>query len=195
VDASTHDVNQNREVPHYVYAVIPVAVLVWFAPFVRIWKKAGSPAQTDRRARWGILLQFVSISLLWQSPFWTRHPGAWTIVLAFGLLALACLISWSSARALGREFRLDAALGADHQLVTTGPYRWMRHPIYTSMLCLLLGMGLLVAPLYLLLICVALFLIGTTVRIRIEERLLAARFGESFTRYQQQASRLIPFIV
>ena len=40
--------------------------------------------------------------------------------------------------ALGRQWRIDAGLNSDHELVQSGPYRIVRHPIYTSMLCLLL---------------------------------------------------------
>jgi protein-S-isoprenylcysteine O-methyltransferase Ste14 len=181
--------------PVFVYLVVAAGTLLWFTPFVLAWRKSGSAVESDPRARWGIALQFVAYSLLWQGAFWTRRPAAWTIALAFGLLFLACLISWTSAQALGRQFRLDAAVGADHELITSGPYRWVRHPIYTSMLFLLLGTGLLMAPLYLLLPAIVLLLIGAAIRINIEDKLLAARFGESFTRYRKRVSRLIPFVV
>ena len=58
-------------------------------------------------------------------------------------------ISWTGA--LGRQWRIDAGLSADHQLITSGPYRFVRHPIYTSMLSILLGTGFLITPWWLLL--------------------------------------------
>ena len=66
---------------------------------------------------------------------------------------LATLLSWTGARALGRQWRIDAGLSADHQLITSGPYRFVRHPIYTSMLSILLGTGFLITPWWLLLPC------------------------------------------
>jgi protein-S-isoprenylcysteine O-methyltransferase Ste14 len=93
-------------------------------------------------------------------------------------LALACILSWAGTRALGRQKRIDARLSADHELVTHGPYRVVRHPIYTSMLCRI-GAVCLVA--------------GTEIRVRIEEKLLAARFGEQYAEYRRRVPAYVPF--
>src|SRR5947207_3171062 len=55
------------------------------------------------------------------------------------LLSTRRFLSWTSARALGRQWRIDAGLNPDHQLVRSGGYGVVRHPIYTSMFCMLLG--------------------------------------------------------
>jgi protein-S-isoprenylcysteine O-methyltransferase Ste14 len=177
------------------YLSIAALTILWFIPFISVWRKRTAAEQIDRRARWGILLEFGSYALIWQGPFWTRSPRAWQVVLAILLLLLACLLSWTSTRSLGRQFRLEAALGAEHQLVTQGPYRFIRHPIYASMLCLLLGTAILLTPLYLFVPAIVVFLIGTAIRIRIEDRLLAKRFGEQFENYRRSTSRLIPFVI
>ena len=119
---------------------------------------------------------------------------AWQLGLSILLFALACLLSWSSAIALGKEFRVDAALIQNHLLVRSGPYRIVRHPIYASMLCLLLATGTLVAPWYLLLIGVTLFLVGTEIRTHTEEKLLDSRFGEEFREYRHAVGGLVPFL-
>jgi len=62
------------------------------------------------------------------------------------------------------------------------------------MLCVLLGTGFLIAPIYLALPAVVLFLIGTEIRMRIEDKLLASRFGDQAQRYQHTVPRLIPFL-
>ena len=64
------------------------------------------------------------------------------------MIGLAALLTWTSTRTLGRQWRIDAGLNEDHRLVTTGAYRVIRHPIYGSMLCLLLGTGFLLTPWY-----------------------------------------------
>jgi protein-S-isoprenylcysteine O-methyltransferase Ste14 len=96
-------------------------------------------------------------------------------------------------RALGRQWRIDAGLSADHELITSGPYRFVRHPIYTSMLGVLLGTGLLSTPWWLLLPSLLLFVIGTEIRVRIEDNLLASQFGDRFTEYQKRIPANIPF--
>lgn len=109
-------------------------------------------------------------------------------------LTLASLLSWTATRALGRHLRFDAALTPDHQLVRSGPYRILRHPIYTSMFCLLRGTGFIVTPIPLLLAATAIFIAGTEIRVRIEDGLLASRFGAEFREYQRSVSAYIPFV-
>ena len=109
-------------------------------------------------------------------------------------LALASLLSWTSTRALGRHLRFDAALNPDHELVRSGPYRVVRHPIYASMLCLLLGTGFLATPIPLLLAAIAIFICGTEIRVRVEDRLLDTQFGVEFRSYQRGVAAYVPFV-
>ena len=89
---------------------------------------------------------------------------------------------------------IDAALDPTHELVRSGPYLLVRHPIYTSMLCVLLGTGVLISPFYLLLLAAPLFLIGTEIRMRVEDRMLASRFGDGFREYQRDVPPLVPLL-
>jgi protein-S-isoprenylcysteine O-methyltransferase Ste14 len=111
------------------------------------------------------------------------------------LFAAASVLAWTSTRTLGRQWRLDAGLNANHVLVRSGPYRLIRHPIYTSMFCTLLGTGLMLAtPLLLLLPSLLLFTIGTEIRVRVEDSLLASRFGDQFQDYRRRVPAYIPFL-
>ena len=181
--------------PGYVYAMIPIGWFIWAVPFFLIKRGGGRAQRLDRRARWGILLEALGFFMVIQSRFWTPHPPFWRIGLCFIFLALAGLLSWTSARALGRQWRFDAGLNADHQLVQSGAYRFVRHPIYTSMLCLMLGTGFLIAPLLILAIATALAVSGTEIRVRIEDALLASRFQESFEAYRRRVPAYIPFLL
>jgi protein-S-isoprenylcysteine O-methyltransferase Ste14 len=62
------------------------------------------------------------------------------------------------------------------------------------MLCLLLGTGFLIAPLPMLLLSTLLFMIGTEIRVRIEDGLLASRFGDRFRDYQRGVPAYIPLL-
>jgi protein-S-isoprenylcysteine O-methyltransferase Ste14 len=180
--------------PAYNYVILAAGWLAWMMPFFLI-KRTGAKAQRlDRRARWGIVLQGLAYSLIWQTRFWERQPHSWRTALSAVLLTLAALLSWSSARTLGRQWRFDAGLNADHELVTSGAYRFVRHPIYTSMLCMLLGTGFMVAPMPLLLVSTLIFIVGTEIRVRIEDNLLASRFGDRFRDYQHSVAAYIPFL-
>jgi protein-S-isoprenylcysteine O-methyltransferase Ste14 len=180
--------------PAYAYAVLAVGWITWVTPFFLVKRRGGKAQTLDRRARWGIVLQGVAYSLLWQNAFWERLPGLWRVALSVFFLALAGLLSWSSARALGRQWRFDAGLNTDHELVRSGAYRVVRHPIYTSMLFLLLGTGFMITPLPMLLFSILVFVTGTEIRVRIEDTLLASRFGGQFSDYQRTVSAYIPYV-
>jgi protein-S-isoprenylcysteine O-methyltransferase Ste14 len=180
--------------PAYGYAILIAGWLLWMTPFALIQRRRNPAKHIDRRARWGVVIVAIGYFLLWQGRFWLRHPHPWQMVLAMVLFALGILLSWTSTRALGRQWRIDAGLSSDHELIMAGPYRFVRHPIYTSMLCVLLGTGFVVTPLPLFLLALVVFLIGTEIRVRIEDKLLASQFGEEFQQYQRSVPAYIPFI-
>jgi protein-S-isoprenylcysteine O-methyltransferase Ste14 len=101
-------------------------------------------------------------------------------------------IVWSGI-ALGRLYSGDVTLQKDHQLITDGPYRRIRHPRYTGGVLLGIGLsllfdswiGLLVLPFYMV---VLLF------RIRDEEDLMSEAFGEQWRSYCEKTKKLIPFV-
>ena len=180
--------------PAYAYGILVAGVIAWFAPFVMAHRKVGAASTVDRRARWGVLLQLVAYSLLWQGHFWTRPLPIWRTLACILLFAIAAAFSWTSSSALGSHLRVDAGLGAEHQLVRSGPYGLVRHPIYTSMLLVLCATAVVIAPWQLFLASVLLFIAGTETRVRTEEKLLASRFGEDFQAYKRRVPAYIPFL-
>jgi protein-S-isoprenylcysteine O-methyltransferase Ste14 len=129
---------------------------------------------------------------------WFRQPAAaiaWPRLLITALSApLGAAVMWTAVAHLGRQFRINAGLYADHELVSTGPYAVVRHPIYASMLLLLVATAALLTRWGWAAASVALFLIGTEIRVRTEDRLLASRFGDRFTAYRRQVAAYIPLV-
>jgi protein-S-isoprenylcysteine O-methyltransferase Ste14 len=132
--------------------------------------------------------------MVWFKPSWVARPDAWRLGLGAAALALGALLTWTSAMALGRQWRFDAGLNADHHLIQSGAYRVVRHPIYTSMLCMLIGSGLVLTRLRFLAAALVPFLAGTEIRIRTEDRLLASRFGGEFEAYRRRVHAYLPFV-
>jgi protein-S-isoprenylcysteine O-methyltransferase Ste14 len=180
--------------PAYAYVLLALGWLTWVIPFFLIQRTAVEAQRLDRRARWGIVLQAIGYSLLWQNRFWERSLHNWQLIVSVLFLALASVLSWTGARALGRQWRFDAGVNRDHDLVRSGPYRIVRHPIYASMLCILLGTGLMITPWPMLLVSMVFFVAGTETRIRLEDQLLASSFGDRYAVYARTTPAYIPFV-
>jgi protein-S-isoprenylcysteine O-methyltransferase Ste14 len=184
----------------FALAILVGGWLTWLLPFFvaginrHSHRNKRAPQQLDRRARWGIFVQGLGFALMFHGPFWTRAVAPWRIPLSIFFFALAGLLSWTSARTLGRQWRLDAGLNADHELVRSGPYQIVRHPIYLSMFAVMLGAGLLISRAAWLAAALVLEIIGTEIRVRMEDALLASRFGDKFTEYQRRVPAYIPLV-
>lgn len=122
------------------------------------------------------------------------HKSAASLIASMIVGPPSVVLVWLAARHLDKQWRFEAALSEDHELIKTGPYRWLRHPIYASMLGMLLQTGLTKSWWPLLVAGVVFYVIGTEIRIRAEDRLLASRFSEEFTEYRRTARAYVPFI-
>ena len=125
-----------------------------------------------------------------------RREGleVWQCIAALVLAGIATWLSWTSVTHLGKQFRVHAGLYEDHQLVRTGPYAIVRHPIYASLLCMLLCTILLLTRWKWGAISVAIFIAGTEIRVHSEDRLLASRFGTAFEEYRKRVPAYVPFV-
>src|SRR5438477_10778267 len=152
--------------PAYAYVLIVVGLVIWFYPFIGAHRTTAPAIIVDRQSRWGVLLQFVAFSLLWQGllwqgHFWMRLLPFWRIAVSAFLFSLACLLSWTSSRALAGQLRVDAALGREHKLVRSGPFALVRNPIYTSMLLVLGAIAVIINGWKIFVAALALFFVGT----------------------------------
>lgn len=122
-------------------------------------------------------------------------PPTVEIALAIVTMAIALFSSWLSlaaVRALGKQWALVARVVEGHKLITGGPYRRVRNPIYLGMFGMMLATGLAFSTWWMLPVAAVIFLLGTTIRVRREERLLRETFGEEFELYAQRVPALFP---
>jgi protein-S-isoprenylcysteine O-methyltransferase Ste14 len=145
--------------------------------------------------RLGLLLEVLAIFLafLFRLPVETP-PGAVRIAIAAALQVACSVMGWQAVVHLGRQFRVNAGLYEDHQLVQTGPYALVRHPIYTSLLGMLVSTIVLMTRWQWAPLCLALFIAGTEIRVRCEDGLLASRFGDRFQAYRNAVPAYLPFV-
>ena len=114
------------------------------------------------------------------------------IGLAFIIIGLAIMLV--AQITLRRFYSSTLVIRADHQLITHGIYRFVRHPIYLGAIMVVgIGVPVFVSSLYGLLIMSALIPIFLN-RIRMEEELLTEEFGDAYRTYKKTTRKLIPFI-
>lgn len=121
----------------------------------------------------------------WPIPGWLRWCGA---ILA---TAGGCLWVWA-VHSLGRNLTDTVITRKEHTLVTSGPYRWIRHPFYAACAVGLVGGSLVMANWLLPLLAVIVWFAFLVPRTTIEERHLLARFGDGYRDYLQRTGRFLP---
>jgi len=162
------------------FAELIVCWILWSVGFIKPRQQAADRKEVARASssKWGILLVMIGFALVWA---YVRpagfHKSVAGLVTSMALGPPSVALAWWAARHLGKQWRYAAALREDHELIQTGPYRWLRHPIYASMLGMLLATGFCWTWWPMFLAGIIFFLAGTEIRIRAEDRLLAARFG------------------
>jgi protein-S-isoprenylcysteine O-methyltransferase Ste14 len=109
----------------------------------------------------------------------------------FVCIAGFALAVWAR-RHLGRNWGMPMSFKEGHELVTTGPYRYVRHPIYTGMLLALLGTVLVNGPVWLLaLVGMAIYCVYSA---RTEESLMLQQFPEQYAGYRRHTKAIVPFL-
>ena len=117
-------------------------------------------------------------------PVWLRWTGVGLALIAGALLV------WMF-RTLGRNLTDTVVTRKQHTLVTTGPYRWVRHPLYTSAALAIVGNSLVAANWFIFVVgCLGLLLL--VIRTRKEEQNLIAKFGDDYRNYMQRTGRFVP---
>ena len=141
-------------------------------------------------------LLFLASYVTWlANPAWTAWasvPIPAAVRWLGAVVGAACVpLIWWVFTSLGRNVSPTVLTRKRHQLVTHGPYRWVRHPLYTVGAAAWLSLGLLMANAFMLLLGATAFLILRK-RTEIEEAKLLDRFGVRYRRYMARTGRFLP---
>jgi len=172
---------------------------LFFAPFVwnhlRVFRQRREEGSIERRAdrapvsNRGLLVQFASIGFAFAAG---GEQRLWLAPWALALSAAATVLSGWALVHLGRQWRIQAVVTDDHQLVTTGPYSIVRHPVYLALLLMLVATLLVQSRWWSALPAIAGYLWGTEIRVRAEEGLLRKRFRSDFDAFAARTSAYLP---
>jgi protein-S-isoprenylcysteine O-methyltransferase Ste14 len=179
-----------------------LSLLLWvlFSVYWSIAAKDSAPTKSSESI-WSrqfhvILVNGALLLLVLPVPGLTRRflPASQVFVAA-GLLIQATfiLLAVSARRHLGNNWSGEVRIASEHQLVQSGPYRFIRHPIYTAVLGMYCGTALVSgqihAPLALVIVALAYWR-----KIRLEEQALGKTFGADFDAYRRDTWALVPLL-
>jgi protein-S-isoprenylcysteine O-methyltransferase Ste14 len=162
----------------------------------RLRQKGEVKTRSDKGSRAVVWLgMFIAIFL---SDYFATH-GVTPLPEPFFYVGLLLMLTGILFRqwaiwVLGRFFSTKVRIVSDHKIVREGPYRFLRHPSYTGMLMILLGLGLASRTWLGTIIILALFSLVIGYRISVEESALKAEFGGEYIQYAKKTKRLFPFL-
>jgi protein-S-isoprenylcysteine O-methyltransferase Ste14 len=124
---------------------------------------------------------------LWPQGYWPFWLGA-AITVAGLLFAV-----WARVH-LGRNWSRSVTIKEGHELITTGPYGVVRHPIYTGILTGFLGMAIAISQVRGFIVVVLVFF-AFWLKFRMEEKWMRSQFGETYAAYARQTAALVPYLL
>ena len=184
---------------------IAAAWLIFFVFWFWKWRDSKATAQPHDRAqrRLHIIPTIIGIILIetgWRkrAPLTPLGLELWPPTLlvqwtAFLIVLVGLLVAVRARVVLATNWSADVEVKEDHELLTHGPYGWVRHPIYTGILMMLAGTAIAMGTSAALL-GLALATFGLIIKLRQEEELMRAEFAGAYADYERRVKRLVPFV-
>ena len=144
---------------------------------------------------------FIAAYLLWQP----KLPGGFlggrflplsavTFYVGLAVTALGLGFSIWARRVLGRNWSGIVTVKQDHELVRGGPYRYVRHPIYTGLLAAFAGTAIARGE-WRGVLAVLIVFVSFWIKLKHEERWMIETFGDAYLRYREEVRAIIPFVL
>lgn len=195
-----------QQLPPFDFKVIASFVVLYLSWAILsetvIYKDPGDFVIEDDDRRSYLYLQLSFLIALFYATIdfveyhFTRMIAAepYIIFIGFSLFIISCGIRWWGFNSIGPYFNPRVAVYQNHQLITSGAYRNIRHPLYLGSLISFMAIPVIFSSWGALLIMVLATIPALVYRIRVEEEFLLQYFGDSYREYMQHTSRLIPGI-
>ena len=160
----------------------------------------------SRKVDGNIVMNIIKIGglILWLSPLAYLVNPNWMAWSKMGLpesvrlvgvgIGILCVLGiyWLFS-SIGNNISPTSATGKEHKLVTSGPYRWVRHPLYTVGASLFISFGMMADNWFIAVLGVLAF-IGMATRTPKEEANLIEKFGDEYREYMKTTGRFLPYL-
>jgi protein-S-isoprenylcysteine O-methyltransferase Ste14 len=182
----------------FIAACYAIFLIYWIV--AAFWTKR-TATKTGRLNFWLIRLLVVAVLLFYARGassavtdriHWEYTPTIGIAAMALTALGLMTLV-WARATLAG-NWSADVVLKENHELIERGPYRYVRHPIYTGIILMGLG-GVMLSGTTFALVVLACVLALLWLKLSREERLLTLHFPDEYPRYKSRVKALIPFVI
>ncbi len=179
---------------------------MWLSFVAYWWAISRNVKETERResgpsriARLALIGS--AVALLWlpsvPPPLLDKRflpPGAWCFWSGAAITAGGLLFAVWARRHLGKNWSQAVTLKEGHELITSGPYALVRHPIYTGFLLGFVGCAVARGE-WRGLLAVALVFVALWRKLKLEETWMRAQFGESYAAYSRRVAALVPYVI
>lgn len=177
--------------------------LVWIVAEARLAKQS-SPAQHtiieteqhSQRMLWVSVVISLVIALTLKQLAWLpiSIPYLTRQLLAMCLFAVGLGVRYWAVIELDRFFTTNVTIQQQHQLITTGPYRWIRHPAYLGLLMALFAAGIAMGDFLALCMLILPTFLAFKARVEVEEQMLQKAFPSQYSAYSRISWRLLPWL-
>jgi protein-S-isoprenylcysteine O-methyltransferase Ste14 len=180
--------------------------VVWIA-FLLYWQIKAVDTKTTQRLEpaasriFRVLIFLIAIALLsipriplpWlYVPLWPQ--GYWPFWLGAAVTVAGLLFAVWARVHLGRNWSRSVTIKQGHELITTGPYAVVRHPIYTGILTGFLGTAIAISQVRGFIVVVLIFVVFWF-KLRMEEQWMRSQFGETYANYARKTAALVPYLL
>jgi len=185
------------------FLALAVGCAAFGVAFLAARARRGPRDSGGRRANASILwiiLQGVGIFLAgagpvhWAADRWSAQSWETGAVVLALMAAATALFDWTT-RTMGRNWALVARTRGDASLVTTGPFAYVRNPIYVALALFMIALAIASGHEARLLIAFPVYALATMLRVRLEERVLRAEFGSAYNAYAARTKRFFPGLI
>jgi protein-S-isoprenylcysteine O-methyltransferase Ste14 len=181
-------------------------IITCWCVFLMVWLVTAAKAKrtVEMQSPASMLAHRLPVGLGWWLLLFPNFPGEFNrqmwprteeLKIAGAVICICGLVFTLWARyTLAGNWSSDVTFKQDHELIRKGPYRFVRHPIYTGLLVMFVGTTLHIGQLRCLL-GFPLVAIGFWIKLRQEERLLVRHFPEAYPNYRREVKALVPFVI
>jgi len=121
------------------------------------------------------------------------HPSLLQVIAGTLVIVASFILRAACIRSLGKFWSLHVEMREGHEFVKTGPFRWMRHPVYFSMILELAGPAIVLGAWHAFIPAISLFAVALTMRLDREEPALIEKFGDAYVAYMKITPSFIPY--